>query len=79
MKSSSDLISKSNTIFFYDTFNFLFHQPSLEDIERAALQLRSVSTYMDKLYYTQSDSSDIEKRVKLIRKLLDLKPLDDID
>ena len=42
MKSSSDLFAKAHAILFYKTFRGLLRQPSLQNIEKAAVQLRGL-------------------------------------
>jgi hypothetical protein len=77
MKSSSELFAKSHAILFYENLGFLFDLPSRQNIEKAAVTLRGLSNYVHKSEYDSDDSDIIDKRVKYIEKLLDLKPLED--
>ena len=76
MKSSSDLLAKSHAILFYVQLGFLFRLPSRDAIEKAAEQLRGLSTYVHEPESKPDNSDIIRRRVEAIEKLLDLKPLE---
>jgi hypothetical protein len=78
MKNSSDLLAKSHAILFYKRVRFLFGLPALQNIEKAAVTLRGLSTYVHEPESKPDNSEIIIKRVKYIEKLLLLKSLEDI-
>jgi hypothetical protein len=71
LKSSSDLFSKLHAVPFY--FGLL---PARQSIERAADQLRGLSTDVYSQNATARDLERIAAKVKNIEKLLGLKPLE---
>jgi hypothetical protein len=77
MKCSSELYAKSYAILYYERFRFLFRLPSKQAIEDAARALRGLSTYVYGSAAKTDRSDQIEKRVKAIERLLDLKPIED--
>jgi len=78
MKSSSDLLAKSYAILLYRQLRCLFRLPALQNIEKAAVQLRGLSTYVYESEFKPDNSEIIIKRVKCIEILLGLKSLEDI-
>lgn len=79
MKSSCDLISKLHAVPGYFLFRHLSFGvlPNRKDIEKAAIQLRGLSTYVhEKGEKANSNIESVNKRVSKIESLLRLKPLE---
>jgi hypothetical protein len=79
LKNSSDLIAKIHAVPGFTVTRFLAFGvlPPRESIERAAVQLRGLSTYVHETGDKAVESLDvIRKRVDIIEGLLRLKPLE---
>ena len=79
MKSSCDLLAKLQAVFSYDTLASMFRKalPPRQSIERAAKELRGLSTHMHETGEKANDALEtISLRVERIEKLLRLKPLE---
>lgn len=77
MKSSCDLIAKLYAVPLFSITRFLGSLPRKSDIEKAAVQLRGLSTYVHEDGEKASANIDVvNKRVEKIESLLRLKPLE---
>lgn len=77
LKSSCDLIAKLQAIPLYKVSRFIPSLPTRNDVEKAAIHLRALSTYVhDTGSKANEDLEQIHKRVSVIEKLLHLKPLE---